>query len=613
MTAMRTSGYSSQAVAAPDQPGRPLAEMLRDRLIPPMPPASVWGWVGPLLVTLFGGFLRFYRLGIPHTVVFDEIYYVPDAYGILRHGVEMNHVKNVKALLTHGSTHILSTGSGFGGEYVVHPPFGKVLIAVGEWMFGLTPFGWRFAVAAVGTLSILMVARIARRMTRSTLLGCVAGLLMSLDGLELVLSRTAILDIFLMFWVLAAFGMLVLDRDASRARLADLAAAAAEQGSATSQGATGRNAVGGLWAFGRRAARHPAPSSQDAAVQDTAGQDTAGRDTAGQVTAGQDTAGHDAAADRGSAVRRGSADAVGGPKLGIRWRRVLAGVFLGLACASKWNGVWFIFAFAGLAIAWDFGARRALGYRDRIRSVLRSDVKWLPVTFGLAPLAAYTAAWSGWFASSVGYDRNWAALYGNNHTPIWSTVDSWYQYQKSMLGFGLGLSSNSGYTSRPWTWLAVARPVSMFYATPKTCGVGSCSQEVLAIGTPAIWWASMLALLFCLGWWISRRDWRAGAVLLAVGAGWLPWFWFALHDNRTEYYFYAVAFLPYLVIAVTLCLGLIIGPEQATPGRRAAGAVVAGGYLLLVLANFAFMYPVLAAEVIPYTAWHQRMWFSSWI
>src|SRR5260221_6425827 len=97
------------------------------------------------------------------------------------------------------------------------------MIAVGEWLFGLTPFGWRFAVAVVGTLSILMVARITRRMTRSTLLGCLAGLLMALDGLEFVLSRTAILDILVMFWVLAAFGMLVLDRDASRARLAEYA------------------------------------------------------------------------------------------------------------------------------------------------------------------------------------------------------------------------------------------------------------------------------------------------------------------------------------------------------------------------------------------------------
>ena len=58
-------------------------------------------------------------------------------------------------------------------------------------------------------------------MTRLTLLGCIAGLLMSLDGLEFVLSRTGILDIFLMFFVLAAFGCVVIDRDISRAALAE--------------------------------------------------------------------------------------------------------------------------------------------------------------------------------------------------------------------------------------------------------------------------------------------------------------------------------------------------------------------------------------------------------
>jgi hypothetical protein len=54
-----------------------------------------------------------------------------------------------------------------------------------------------------------------------------AGLLMALDGLELVLSRTALLDIFVMFWVLAAFGLLIIDRDRTRARLATAADAAA--------------------------------------------------------------------------------------------------------------------------------------------------------------------------------------------------------------------------------------------------------------------------------------------------------------------------------------------------------------------------------------------------
>ena len=190
---------------------------LRDRLVPPMPGSVLWGWAGPLLVTALGAFLRFNQLGQPRAVLFDETYYVPDAYGILKHGVEIDHVSNVNTLLAQGSTQILK---GTKGEYVVHPPLGKMFIAVGEWLFGLTPFGWRFAVAVAGSLAILMTARIARRMTRSTLLGCAAGLLLALDGLEFVLSRTAILDIFVMFWVLAAFGMLVVDRDSAGAAIA---------------------------------------------------------------------------------------------------------------------------------------------------------------------------------------------------------------------------------------------------------------------------------------------------------------------------------------------------------------------------------------------------------
>ena len=544
MMAMRAFAWAPQAARARyGGTGEPASVhgvgSLRDRLVPPMPPGGWRGWAGPLAVTVFGGFLRFYRLGAPHGIVFDETYYVPDSYSILRHGVELgDRGVNVKtgsrAVLEHmlvtGNTRFL-TGA---AEYVAHPPFGKVQMALGEWLFGLTPFGWRFAVAVAGTLSILITARIARRMTRSTLLGCVAGLLLALDGLELVLSRTAILDIFVMFWVVAAFGMLVWDRDVSRARVA----AAAEQGG-TGLGEAG---PGGL---------------------------------------------------------------------GIGWRRVLAGVFLGLACASKWDGVWFIPAFAAMVVAWDVGARRTAGYRSWAVGALR-DAGWLPVTFGAVPFAAYVASWSGWFASSQGWGRYWAAANGN-HVPVWSVLDSWYQYQKSMYEFAIGLHVQTGYVSRPWTWLILTRPVSMFWnGSPPGCPKG-CAQEVLAQGTPAIWWASMGALALCIGWWIVWRDWRAGAVLVGVAAGWLPWIWFAWRDNRTEYLFYAVVLVPFLVIAITLGLGLVIGPARADPVRRAVGAVVAGAYLIVVLVNFAYLYPVLTAQVISYSDWYARMWFNSWI
>ena len=203
---------------------------LRARLITPMPDDRLWGWIGPLLVTAFAAFFRFYRLSVPNAIIFDETYYAKDAWSILKHGVEWNWISvasnpdyvNNQIVAGHFSNSLFQTCTGTGcGEYVVQPEVGKLLIAVGEWLFGLTSLGWRFAPAVFGTLAILVMCRVARRLTRSTLLGCTAGLLLSLDGLEFVLSRTGILDIFLMFFVLAAFGALVVDRDVSRARLAE--------------------------------------------------------------------------------------------------------------------------------------------------------------------------------------------------------------------------------------------------------------------------------------------------------------------------------------------------------------------------------------------------------
>jgi dolichyl-phosphate-mannose--protein O-mannosyl transferase len=505
-------------------------DALRARLVPPMPPSAFWGWAGPLLVTVFGTYLRFVRLGDPHAVIFDETYYVPDALGILRFGVEHNYLSDANhrdALLAGGNPHVFTSG----GEYVVHPPFGKVLIAGGEWLFGLSPFGWRFAAAIVGSLSILLVARIARRMTRSTLLGCFAGLLLALDGLEFVMSRTALLDIFVMFWALAAFGCLVVDRDHYRARLAD------------------------------------------------------------------------AAAD-------GTAD--GPPQTGIRWWRVGAGVCLGLACGSKWNGLWFVPAFAGLAFAWDVGARRAAGLSKITGPGLPRYLGELIVSFTVLPLLAYLATWTGWFVTSSGYDRNWAQLHGIN-IPVISPLISLFEYNKAMLAFNTGLQKHHPYQSEPWTWLTISRPVSFYWSCP-TSGHGVCAKgdaaEVLAIGTPVLWWAGILALLICLGWWLTRRDWRAGAVLVGVAAGWLPWFAYA---KRTQFYFYSVAFVPFLVLAVVLCLGLLMGSATAGTARRAVGASLAGAFMLAVLLNFAYLYPLLTAQAIPYTSWLSHMWYHGWI
>lgn len=530
-------------VPATDEAGR--LAVLRARLAVPMPDDRPWGWLGPLLVTAFGTFLRFNRLRVPRAIVFDETYYAKDAWSILHHGVEWIPLSNADALIQAGHTNIFApcNGTSACGEYVVQPEVGKLLIAWGEWLFGLNSFGWRFATAVFGSLAILLMCRIARRMTRSTLLGCIAGLLMSLDGLEFVLSRTGILDIFLMFFVLAAFGCVLIDRDVSRARLAE-------------------------------------------------------------------------------GVARGDGGELG-PRLGIRRWRVAAGLFLGLAVGTKWDAVWYIIGFAALGTAWDVGARRAAGLKSFGRGAFR-ETRWLPLTFGAIPLAVYLASWSGWFATSTGFDRDYAQLHGVK-IPVISALYSLYEYHYQAIKFGIGLSSRHFYQSQPWDWLLITRPVAFYYECytgpvagpsnycPKHYTGPQWSQEVLALGTPAIWWGSMLALLFCLGWWLLHRDWRAGAVLCGVVAGWLPWFPLV---SRTKFYYYALLFEPFLILSIVLCLGLILGPASASMLRRAVGALIVGTYVLCVLLMFWYFYAILAAQVIPYADWYHHMWYrigQGWI
>jgi dolichyl-phosphate-mannose-protein mannosyltransferase len=179
-----------------------VAQTVRRRLGPRVPDDRFGSWLATGVVVVIAAVLRLVDLSKPGGKIFDETYYATDAQALLKHGVEWDNNNNT-------------------GGFVVHPPLGKWVIALGEWAFhghASDEFGWRISAAVAGIVSVLLVTRIARRMFGSTVLGCAAGLLMALDGLQFVLSRTALLDIFLLLFVLATFGCLVMDRDARRLR-----------------------------------------------------------------------------------------------------------------------------------------------------------------------------------------------------------------------------------------------------------------------------------------------------------------------------------------------------------------------------------------------------------
>ncbi|MEN0129316.1 MAG: phospholipid carrier-dependent glycosyltransferase [Brevundimonas sp.] len=505
--------------------------------------SRVLGWVLPLAVMVFGGVLRFLHLGTPHQLVFDETYYVKDAYSLLQHGYEANWNENVNPQFEAGDASGLRTDA----EYVVHPLVGKWLIALGMQLGGgfESSTAWRLSAAVFGTIAVLMVGRIGRRLFASTGWGVVAALFFALDGQAIVMSRISLLDGFLMFFVLAAFGALLLDRDQARRRLA---------------------------------AR-----------------------TTQLIEAGRDL-GY-------------------GPSLGMRWWRVVAAVMLGLACGTKWSGIYFLAVFGLLTVAWDATARRAVGvsawgWAGIVKDGIVAGVVLVGGTF-----VVYLATWTTWFTHPQAWGRQWAAENpGQGVQWLPESLRSLWKYHQDMWGFHTGLDSPHDYAAHPLGWIVQWRPTSFYYPSEisglqgqqayDACGASSCSQPIVALGNPLLWWAASAAILVALVWLVRYRDWRAAAVLSGIAAGWLPWF---QYPHRTIFTFYSVVFVPWIALTLAYVLSLIVGPPDLDPRGRRRAMIAVGAVIAVIAAAGLYFYPVWAAWIISYDQWHSRMWLGTWI
>ncbi|MDR6865727.1 dolichyl-phosphate-mannose--protein O-mannosyl transferase [Microbacterium resistens] len=166
-------------------------------------------WLAPTLLMLLAAVLRIPGIGSPHTLAFDETYYVKDAWSLWAQGYEGEWGENHDELFNEGVTTPLKTT----GSFVVHPPLGKWIIALGMGLLGPgSSVGWRLMTAVAGVLTVLVIYLVARELTRSIVVASIAGLFLAVDGLAIVLSRIALLDGILSFFILLGFLFVLIDR-----------------------------------------------------------------------------------------------------------------------------------------------------------------------------------------------------------------------------------------------------------------------------------------------------------------------------------------------------------------------------------------------------------------
>jgi len=411
------------------------------------------------IITAFGLLLRLWNLNKPEGYIFDEIYYAKNANSLITTGVELNSANQA--------------------EFVVHPPLGKWLIGIGIKLFGNNEFGWRISAAIIGTASIILIYLVALKLFDSILLASLASAFLALDGLNLVMSRVALLDIFLMFFVLLAAYFLLGNQ---------------------------------YW---------------------------------------------------------------------------LSAISIGAATGVKWSGAYLIPVF--LLISINF-----------VRSGLIKQLIIRFTQFILTPILIYLTTWLGWIFTDKGWDRNWAQSQSDSFIP--DLVRNLWHYHSEILNFHTGLNDKHSYSANPWSWLILGRPTSFYYQTPTNCGATSCAQEILAIGTPLLWWAATISLAVTFGFWLKQRDQISSFILTGVAVTYLPWF---LFQNRTMFSFYAVTISPFLILALVYMISKLM---QSGVKRELIHI-----FVFVIFINFIYFLPIFTGLEIPYAAWLNRMWLPSWI
>ena len=160
--------------------------------------------VAIIAVAAIAGGIRLWGLSQPADLVFDELYYA-------KAGCVFIGGSDTTCRVESDDEHYWVENKWDMGSWV-HPPLGKWMTGMGIKAFGMSSFGWRLPSALSGTLVAVMVALIAQLLFARPVWTFVAGTLIALDGINVVMSRVAMLDVHLSFWIVLGFLCLVLDR-----------------------------------------------------------------------------------------------------------------------------------------------------------------------------------------------------------------------------------------------------------------------------------------------------------------------------------------------------------------------------------------------------------------
>jgi len=251
-----------------------------------------------------------------------------------------------------------------------------------------------------------------------------------------------------------------------------------------------------------------------------------------------------------------------------------AGLFIGLALSTRWTSLWAA-GYLGLVL---------LAVR-RLRLIKPRELSLTLLAFAVLPVGIYVLSYWPWMAQG-------------------HALKELLPLQKAIWRYHADLRATHPYFSKWYTWPLLYRPTWYYFKQ-----TGETIRGIVAIGNPALWWASVPVTLWALVTGARERDPRRLFAGLGFCALYLPW---GISPRTLNYSHYLFEAIPY----ACLSLGELL--DRAWDGRWSP---LARGYVALAVFLFFFFLPFLIALPVP-ARWYFHdlgggvrpwTWFPKWV
>ncbi len=443
-----------------------------------------------------------------------------------------------------------------------HPPLGKVLMALSISIFGMTPFGWRFAGALAGVLMLPGMYLLGKWLTKRRIGAFMAMFLMAVDLMHFTQTRIATIDSFVVLFIIWSYAFMIyyIRMDYWHTKLwktlVPLALSGLFMGLSVASKWTGCYAGVGLavlffWSVWRRFREYRYAHNTLALY------------------------------------RKDERTADGDKKLLAKLDR------------------------QGLL---PLNEGKELMYIDRC-GVSRPLITLAGclVFFIAVPLLIYYASYIPYFLPTGGISV---------YRVIQAAVGDYFRtgVTGGMLGYHgtPGLGMDHPFYSPWYEWPVIGKPMWYYSSTYHPDGM---TETIVALGNPLVWWGGLAALIVMLMIWCKRHlsrngiemhnrtnDMRPAMLIISFAAQYLPW---VLVPRGTYIYHYFTS-VPFIILCIVMCFEYLFEQSKHAVMKKIVWGIIAA-FCVAALVLFVAFYPY-ASGMMTDMRWLRAMqWFSGWI